>query len=51
MTTLRIVPPTGLHDLPPKWDGRTVTWQGWQSEPTFICPPPKPTPCRSCGSP
>lgn len=39
------------HDLPPMWDGRIVTWHGWQTlPPAFLCPPPAPDCCRSCGS-
>lgn len=39
------------HDLPRFWDGRAVIWSGW--EPLvggFICPPPKPSCCKACGS-
>lgn len=40
-----------LHDLPPRWDGRIVVWQGWQAQPpAFICPPPRPSCCIACGS-
>ena len=39
------------HDLPPSWDGHRIEWEGWQGmPPVFVCPPPKPQPCRSCGS-
>ena len=39
------------HDLPPRWDGRPVTWSGWDTGPTgFICPPPKNECCHACGS-
>lgn len=45
---------TGLraHDLPPRWDGLAVVWDGWHPQlPAFICPPPKlPDCCRRCGS-
>lgn len=41
------------HDLPPRWDGCLVRWTwrelpGWSQ--VFICPPPKPEPCRVCTS-
>lgn len=40
------------HDLPPKWDGYPVEWEGWVQEPhAFICPPPKDLgACGECGS-
>lgn len=41
------------HDLPPRWDGRLVTWSGWTPQPpAFICPPPPlgDTCCPACGS-
>lgn len=39
------------HDLPPFWDGWRVVWEGWQAQPrVFVCPPPKPQPCKGCGS-
>lgn len=39
------------HDLPPKWDGRPVQWDGWHTlMPAFICPPPKRDCCPACGS-
>lgn len=44
------------HDLPPKWDGRPVTWRGWRDLPTdgvFICfrgKEPEPDHCKACGS-
>lgn len=39
------------HDLPPFWDGFAVVWDGWETQqPAFICPPPKATCCRACGS-
>jgi hypothetical protein len=44
------VPDSGLHDLPPRWDGKPVAWRGWERpEALFICPPRK-DPCESCGS-
>ena len=41
------------HDLPPKWDGRVVAWQGWEYAPSgvFICPPPKADVCEGCRKP
>lgn len=40
------------HDLPPKWDGSPIEWEGWrQQDPAFICPPPKDFgACGECGS-
>ena len=51
------------HDLPPRWDGHAVWWEGWHREgwhregwhpgigPVFICPPPRrPLCCEGCGS-
>lgn len=39
------------HDLPPRWDGLAVVWDGWQTQiEAFVCPPPKPTCCTVCGS-
>ena len=39
------------HDLPPSWDGEPVAWSDWeQMAPMFICPPPKPKPCKVCGT-
>lgn len=40
------------HDLPPKWDGHPVEWDGWQQQgQVFICPPPKDRGvCGQCGS-
>lgn len=39
------------HDLPPKWDGHPVEWEGWRdSIDVFICPPPRDRePCEACG--
>ena len=41
---------TREHDLPPRWDGYPVTWDGWKLDHIWICPPPKPEPCPYCGS-
>lgn len=39
------------HDLPPRWDGLAVVWDGWHAPvPVFICPPPRPSCCEGCGS-
>lgn len=40
------------NDLPPKWDGRVVRWDGWRDLPAaFICPPPRERDvCPACGS-
>lgn len=39
------------HDLPPKWDGHPVEWDGWsEASDIFICPPPGDEPCHMCGS-
>lgn len=39
------------NDLPPRWDGAPITWDGW-TEPGFICPPPKEheRACDQCGA-
>ena len=40
-------------DLPPKWDGRDVEWQGWEDTlDTFICGPAarQREVCPACGS-
>lgn len=45
------------NDLPPRWDGELVLWQGWQSEleAVAMCPPPRSpircTVCRSTAAP
>ena len=41
------------HDLPPKWDGRSVAWQGWEyaTSGLFICPRPQREVCEGCGMP
>lgn len=42
---------TRAHDLPPTWDGRPVTWHGWDAGPPVImCPPPNRECCQFCGS-
>lgn len=39
------------HDLPPKWDGRPVTWHGWDAGvTTYVCPEPNRECCQFCGS-
>jgi hypothetical protein len=40
------------HDLPPRWDGFVVRWEGWEMPPAvFICPPPRRKECcEGCGS-
>lgn len=39
------------HDLPPKWNGRAVLWEGWRAQPpVFLCPPPKLICCEGCAS-
>lgn len=41
------------HDLPPKWDGRDVTWRGWSSpSPTTadFHAPPEDRACTECGA-
>ena len=35
--------------LPVKWDHVPVEWSAWEHFAIFICPPPKPEPCRGCG--
>ena len=48
------LPTDRAHDLPPRWDGHVVVWDGWEpaaDRPMFICPPPKePDSCTACGS-
>lgn len=41
------------HDLPPKWDGHVVAWEGWEYAPSgvFICPRPRLDVCHGCGRP
>jgi len=41
------------HDLPPRWDGRAVVWEGWQyaHAGVFMCPPPRRDVCEGCGMP
>jgi len=40
------------NDLPPRWDGLIVQWQGWEYPLTaFVCPPPKREVCQRCGAP
>lgn len=43
------------HDLPPRWDGLAVVWDGWHMPdpgPVFICPPRavRADCCVGCGS-
>lgn len=39
------------HDLPPRWDGLAVVWDGWcRPAPAFICPPHDNDRCEGCGS-
>lgn len=38
------------HDLPPRWDGSTVEWGGWQVEDTTLRYHVKARCCRFCGS-
>jgi hypothetical protein len=41
------------NDLPPKWDGRVIVWQGWQYAPSgvHVCPTPQREVCEGCGMP
>lgn len=41
------------HDLPPKWDGKVVIWQGWEyvHSGAFLCPAPSREVCEGCGMP
>lgn len=45
---------TREHDLPPRWDGRTVTWEPWRAPADmFVCPPARGRGrdrCTRCGS-
>lgn len=47
-----VLPVSRLHDLPPRWDGRVVAWDGWEvpNGPVFICPPLPKSCCEACGS-
>lgn len=38
-----------VHDLPPRWDGRPVVWQGWTAPIVFMCSIPERA-CAECGS-
>jgi hypothetical protein len=38
------------HDLPPKWDGRKVEWQGWTNHPSTARLHFKAEVCDRCGS-
>lgn len=42
---------TRPNDLPPRWDGHPVTWEGWKDLPTILCGKIKREPCHACGSP
>jgi hypothetical protein len=46
MTHLVAVPSGDLHDLPPRWDGLSVVWRGWDEFDMRSCPPRG---CDSCG--
>jgi hypothetical protein len=37
-------------DLPRRWDGLVVVWQGWEEQRMFLCPPPPREVCRRCAS-
>lgn len=41
----------GVHDLPPKWDGRTVTWGPWRELRSSIAfhAPAEDLACTRCG--
>lgn len=44
MSVLRVGPDlfaiTRTHDLPPRWDGRRVEWEGWRDQhDVFVCGP------------
>lgn len=41
---------TREYDLPPKWDGAPVEWEGWVASPVILCPAVKREPCTRCGS-
>lgn len=43
------VPDSGLHDLPPRWDGLAVVWYGWEALTYHLCPPVREC-CEACGS-
>lgn len=40
------------HDLPPRWDGAEVEWQGWCDQPVLLCwrGPAERDVCPACGS-
>ena len=51
MTGQPTLPTNRANDLPRFWDGRAVVWDGWEPQlDAWICPPPKPSCCRACGS-
>ncbi|MDP9820403.1 hypothetical protein [Nocardioides massiliensis] len=40
------------HDLPPRWDGRAVVWEGWEYAPiTTLHLHMRPDVCEGCGMP
>lgn len=49
-SNLVAVPDSGLHDLPPRWDGYPVMWRGWQSLTGHICGRAERACCERCGS-
>lgn len=52
MTVIDLFAHAREHDLPPKWDGHPVEWEGWRHlDSPIICPPPKDLgTCARCGS-
>lgn len=41
------------HDLPPRWDGCRVEWDGWREwDGLFVCPPRRSaeSTCEECGA-
>ena len=39
-----------VNDLPPRWDGQAVVWNGWQRMPVMLCMLPDDSCCEACGS-
>lgn len=49
MSSLRLVPDAPGHDLPPRWDGLVISWQGWKpGNHVFVCTEPTNV-CDHCG--
>lgn len=47
------LPTDRAHDLPPRWDGHVVVWDGWEAgalSDVRLCPPLPRECCPACGS-